>query len=113
MAVKTKKIFGIFFTLTNHKLIFVNCRSVTLKSGPCSFLLQPILTWLAVLSANFWSFDFNATIFQKKFSKFLDVFVLLVPFETLSHYLNIDSSHWLTKEVQWIIKKVFREKRIV
>ena len=45
----------------------------------------------------------------KKNSTILDIFVLLVPFEILSHYLKIDSSHWLRKEVQWILDKAFRE----
>ena len=40
-------------------------------------------------------------------------FVILVPFEILSQYPNIDCSHWLGKEFQWIIDKVFREKIMV
>ena len=44
------------------------------------------------------------------FFRFLDIFVLLVTFEILSHYPNIDSSHWLRNDVQWITDEVFREK---
>ena len=45
----------------------------------------------------------------KKFKKILDIFVLLVTFEILSHYPNIDISHWLTEDVQWINDKNFIE----
>ena len=41
------------------------------------------------------------------FFYFLDIFALLVPFKILSHCLNIDSSHWLQEDVQWIIDKVY------
>ena len=37
-------------------------------------------------------------------------FVTLVPFEILSDYPNIDSSHWLREDVQWIAEKIFGEK---
>ena len=37
-------------------------------------------------------------------------FKILVPFEILSHYPNIDSSHWPREHVQWNVDKVFREK---
>ena len=40
----------------------------------------------------------------------MDIFILLVTFELLSHYSMIDSSHWLEKNVQWITDEVFREK---
>ena len=44
----------------------------------------------------------------KKISKnFLDIFVLLVTFEILSHYPNIDISHWLKEDAQWIKDKNF------
>ena len=42
-----------------------------------------------------------------------DIFLILVPLEILSHYPNIDKSHWLRKDVQLIIDKVFGEKIIV
>ena len=74
--------------------------------------MQPKLIWLALLSNN-WSFASKATRFHKNFSKFLDVFVLVVPSEFLLHYINIDSSKRLTKDVHWIRDKVFREKRMV
>ena len=41
----------------------------------------------------------------RKFKKKLDIFVLLVTFEILSHYPNIDSSHWHKESVQWITEK--------
>ena len=84
MAVKTLKINcrKFFSTLTNRKFIFVNCKSVSVITGPLSFLLQPKLTWLGDLSSNYRSFVFNATRFQNNSPQFLDVFVLLVPFET-------------------------------
>ena len=115
MAVQTLKInFGNFvLILTNPKFISVNCKSVSVITGPLSFLPQPKIIWLAVLSFNYWSFDFNATRFRKKFFKVLDIFVLLVPFEILSHYLNNYRSHWLGEDVQWMIDQVFRNKRMV
>ena len=85
MAVKILKIiFGkVLTTLTNHKPFFVNYTSDSLITGRLSFLIQLKLVGLALLSSNCWSFDFNATIFQKKnFGlDILDIFVLLVLFE--------------------------------
>ena len=68
-----------------------------------------------VLSANYWFYDFDATSFQYFLIYFLDnFFVIVVPFEILSHYPNIDSSNWFIDDVQWIIdKKVFRETLMV
>ena len=37
-------------------------------------------------------------------------FVLLVPFEILSCYPNINGSLWLRREIQWNIAKIVREK---
>ena len=68
MAVKNlKKIFREFFlTITDPKLIFVimSCKSVSVVTGPPSFLLKPKLIWLAVLPSNYWLYDFNATRLQ-------------------------------------------------
>ena len=36
----------------------------------------------------------------KELKKFLDIFVLLVTFEILSHYPNIGSSHYLKEDVR-------------
>ena len=84
MAVKTLKMkFRFFLTLTNHKLVFVTCKSVSVMTAPLSLLLQPKLIWLVVLFSIFCLYDFNAARFQKN-SKCLDIFVLLVPFEILS-----------------------------
>ena len=114
MAVTTLKLnFRNFLSiLTNHKLVFVICRSVSVIIVPSSFLIQSKLIWLAVLSSNYWSFDNNETRFHKIFN-FLDFFVLLVLFEFLSHYINTDISNWQRKDVHCILDKVFREKRMV
>ena len=45
--------------------------------------------------------------------KTLDIFVLLVPLEILSHCPIIDSSHRLQEDVQWVKEKVFKEKFVV
>ena len=48
------------------------------------------------------------------FLKFLYVFfVILVPFEILSHYINVDISRGLREDGQWIIDKIFNEKLMV
>ena len=49
---------------------------------------------------------------MKRFHFFFifDIFKLLVTSEILSHYPNIDSSHWLRIDVQWITDEVFGEK---
>ena len=89
----------------------MNCKSISVIAGPPSFLLQPILMSLAILSCNYWLYDFNATGFHF-FSTFAQ-FVLLVPFEILSRYPIIDGSQCFSKDVQWNIDKVFREKTYV
>ena len=73
------------------------------------FLHQQQFILLAVLSSNYWFFDFGARVFIifKIFGFFL---VILVPFEIVLHYPNIDSSHWLSEDVQWIVEK-FSEKK--
>ena len=60
-------------------------------TGPTCFLLQLELIWLAVLSSNYWLYDFNDTRFQFFFFLlfFLDIFVLLVTFELLSQFPNV------------------------
>ena len=86
MAVKTLKIiFRIFFrTLTNHKLIIVNCRSVSVMTAPSSlpyYFNQIWSSWRFHLLA----FSNMTSITQdfKKFKIFLDISVLLV---TLKSY---------------------------
>ena len=100
----------LFLTLINHKLNFVKCQSVSVMTGPPSFLMQLTIIWSAVLSSNYCLYGFNATRLQKKISKLLDTFVLMVLFEILTRYPYIDSSHWLREAIQWIIDNVFREK---
>ena len=51
--------------------------------------------------------------FKKFYNFFLDISVLLVTFEILSHYPKIDSSYWLQDNVQWITDNFFREKLMV
>ena len=46
--------------------------------------------------------------FKQKIFKFSDIFVFLDPVEILSHYANIESSHWYWKDVKWSIEKIFR-----
>ena len=48
--------------------------------------------------------------FSYFFLKLWIFFCNFFPFEILSHNLNFDSTHWLSKDVQWIIEKVFRKK---
>ena len=71
--------------------------SVSVKTGPQSFLLQPKLLCLAFLLSKYSSHDVNATNFQKKNLKFLDILLLLVPLEILAHFAVIDISQWLEK----------------
>ena len=65
-AVKTLKVIfrEFYLTLTDPKLLFVNCKSVSVMKGPPSFLLQPKLIWLVALFSNYSLSDFNATRFQ-------------------------------------------------
>ena len=37
--------------------------------------------------------------------------MLFVPLEILTHDPDIDISHWLKEDVQWVMDKVSREKR--
>ena len=61
--------FSNFFVLklTDHKLIFVDCKSVAVLTGSPSTLLQPNLNCFLVLSSNYWFYDFDVTRFQKQF----------------------------------------------
>ena len=90
----------------------MNCKPVPVVTGPSSFLLQPNFIWLVVLSNNYRIYDFNDTR-SNFFLIFVIIFVLLVTFELISHYPNIDSSHWLTHYIELITDKVFREKLMV
>ena len=62
-----------------------------------SFLLQRSLNGLAALSSNYWIYAFNDTRFQKTFKKVLDIFVLLVTFEVISHYPNTAAPNAIKK----------------
>ena len=81
--------------------------------GPPSFQLRPKLILLKVLSSNYLLYELNATRFQKFLKIFSDIFVILVPLEILSHYPDVDISHWFRGHFQWIMDKVVREMLIV
>ena len=71
MAVKSVKKFflEIFWTIANLKLIFVTCRSVSVKTFFFSITTK---TWLAVLSSSYWLHDWMPLVFIIFFS-FLDI----------------------------------------
>ena len=48
--------------------------------------------------------------FKNLKKKNLVIFVLLVNFEILSDYPNIDSCHWLKEDFQWIAYKNFIQR---
>ena len=78
-----------FWTLTNLKHNFVNCKSTAVTTGPL-FLPQQKLFWLAVFSSNYCFSDFNATSFHIFFnfwnrflyfgllSKFYQIILILI-----------------------------------
>ena len=76
------------------------------------FLFQPKLIWYALLYANYRFYEFDGTSFQNFKKKIQIFFGNLIPFEILFRFPTIDSSHWLRKDVQWIVDKVFREKMV-
>ena len=45
--------------------------------------------------------------FKKFLKKFFDIFVLLITFEILSHYPNIDISHWLKEDLDHTLRKIY------
>ena len=45
--------------------------------------------------------------------KLMDICLLMVPLELLSHYPDIAMFHWLGDDFQWIMYKVFGEKFVV
>ena len=49
-------------------------------------------------------------VFKKYKKNFLDIFLLMVPLETLSTYPDNDISHWLREDVHLINDRVFREQ---
>ena len=73
----------IFLILTSPKLIFVNGKSVSVMTNPPYFLGQLKLIYLAVLSANFWCYDFDARtfIFFLDFRYFFSYFWILLEFQ--------------------------------
>ena len=105
-----KKNLSKFFILTKDYLIFENRKSVSVISGPFLFTATKI-NLFSGFSPNYWFYDFDATKIFKKL-KFLDIFVLLVAFGILSHYPNIDKSHWRREYVKRIMEKVFIEKLV-
>ena len=117
MAVTNLKLFFSknFFeqTLTNHKLIFANCKFFSVMTEPSSFLLQPNFIWSAVSFSNYWLYDFNDRNFQKLLYIFWLVsyyWLLLNPYHIIQILITPIG---LEKNVQWITDKVFREKPLV
>ena len=63
-----------------------------------SFLMQPKLLLLAILSSNHWFYGFGATSFQTFF-----YWTFIHESGFFSHFPKIDSFHWLNADVQLII----------
>ena len=82
-------------------------------TGSLSFLQQPQLNWLAVISSRHWFYDFGATSFHnlKKLYFFSNFWFLFKSYHIILSI--IDSSHWLREGVQLIMDKNFREKLMV
>ena len=76
----------------------MNYKLVSVMARPPSFLLHWKIFCEVVLSDKYLFYDFDATS-PDNFKKTSDFFVILVPFEILSHFHNIDSSHWFIKDV--------------
>ena len=97
MTVKTLKRFfeKFLLTLTDHKFIFVSCKSVSVMTENTSFLLPPKIIWLAVCLQTICYMTSMQQYLKNFFSKLMDIFVLLVPLEILSYYPDIDICHWL------------------
>ena len=67
------------------------------------FLPLPKLVCLMVLSSNYCFYYFDATKFQ--YFLIFDYFRVLVPFEMISLYPNIDSSQWFRENVQLSLRR--------
>ena len=80
---------------------------------PVHSLLQPKLFWFAASSSYFWFDEFHARVFIN----FCDIWKIFGQVfgssEISSYYPKTVGSHWLRKDVQWIIDKVFKEKLTV
>ena len=79
----------------------MNCKSVSVTTGPTSSLLQPklFLRFYLLSICYMTSMPKDFKILKKNI---LDIFLLLVPLEASSHYLDIDISHWLEEDLQSI-----------
>ena len=75
----------------------MDCKSVSVMAGPLCFLMQTIFLSV-VLSSNYLLYDFNATRFKKLKKNFLDIFLLLVPLESLIHYPDTNIFFWLGED---------------
>ena len=84
----------------------MNCKSISVMSTLFLFLAYKI-NLLEDFITNFLFSDFDATS-SHNFKKKSAFFVVLFPFEILSHFPNFDSSDWLREDVQRIIDKVQR-----
>ena len=87
----------------------MNCKSPSGMTKPPYFLSQLKLICLAVLSANYWCYDFDARIFIFFSFKifFPHNFGSFWNFNTLSYFWLL---HWLREDGRGIIHKCFREK---
>ena len=74
---------------------------------PPYFLRESKLIYLAVLSANYWCYEFEARVLLFFFNFWIFFLITLVPFRILSYYWLL---HWLREDVKWIIHVVLREK---
>ena len=95
----------IFLILTSPKLLFVNCKSVSGMTEPPYFLSQVKLIYLAVLSANYWCYDFDARICFFINSKIFFL-INLVPFGIATHYPFSDCCIGLAKNLEGSYIKV-------
>ena len=112
MTAKGCQAVKIFCLLADNKLIFMNIKSVSVMRGTPSFLLQPKKSgkWFYLLTIGFIISITRGFVISKKNCFF---FVILFPFEILSHYFCIGRFNWLKMNVQRIIDKIFTEKIIV
>ena len=109
-------VFGCFSCwFYSHKTYFDVLLITYARKLPCSpifYISKENLLAVIFSILVLWDQCSNFIIFSWSFWIFV-FFLVLVPFETLSNYPNIDSSSWLGKDVERIICKTFRLKPMV